>query len=222
MPKNSYWWVPKGTTNVTMGPWFPGGSSKTALVQYYGERPPSPGSEVEMDESFWCAFYDTKKKFLCYERKPHENQEDLTFGQDLLGNPLISLPERFSERCTLRFLNNVFLNRHEPTGSTFKDYPEYTLERGVTCQDVGFWWGPLPDAVFANMQCFLMLDLTNPLQWLETTWNLAYSMGFYTPDFQLAPLGIQTGFPMITFIGSWLNTQRYTFYWKSIDQAWKR
>merc|ERR1711988_700189 len=29
--KNDYWWVPKGTTNLTVGPWFPDGSTTTMV-----------------------------------------------------------------------------------------------------------------------------------------------------------------------------------------------
>lgn len=223
----AYWWVPEGTNNLTMGPWFPQGSSFTKMVKYEGSRPPSPGNSLELEEAFECAFYDSKKKFMCYERTPHENQPDTVLASDPFGifQPL-TFTERFSERCTLRWLNNVFLNRHEPSGSNVKDYPEYTLARGVTCRDVGYWFGPIPDAVFANMRVWLMLDLTDPIGWLETTWNLMYTQGFYTPDLQLAPLGLspfQTmGLQPIWPIGSWLNTQRYTFFWKSINQAWTR
>lgn len=188
--EDAYWWVPLGTTNITVGPWFPGGSSRTTLVKSTS-RPPSPGSVVDVDRHFMCAIYDAKKEWMCYERVPLANQ----------GATGV-LARKVTQMCNLRWLMNVFLVKHQPTGTGMGDYPEWIIEKGVGCQDVGYFVGPLPDTTFKYMRAWNMLDPERPLSLIRSLWA--------------------THYPMALARGSLMNTLRYITYWKAIAEAWER
>merc|ERR1711988_1502201 len=179
-----------GTTNLTMGPWFPapafdkGGAaagtpwkgSFTKLV-VVDQQPPSPGKLDEMDKLFPCAVLvgDT----MCYERVPWE----LQMPQKVVGVPPIGIfvPLKHTNKCSLRWITNVFLKRHEPTGS-FKSLPSMTIRKDGTCMDFGYGiMLPNPDAVFKNMQVFLKLDLKEPWMFFKNVWTLLYGMVFSDP-----------------------------------------
>lgn len=110
--KQKYWWLPEGSTNLTMGPFFPAGTSTTKLVKAY-VRPPSPGLIFEMDRPFDCAIYDEAKSNLCYERVPHESQVDTTVFDLGLGP---TFQKRETSRCTLRWILNVLMNDDGQSG----------------------------------------------------------------------------------------------------------
>merc|ERR1711988_328589 len=132
---------------------------------------------------------------------PFEAQEPMRIGP-------IEVPLKYTEKCSIRWLINVFLNRHEPSGS-MPAFHEFVIEKGVTCRDVGFWMAPAQDTAFQNLRVYNKLDLNKPFRWFEELWDVIYTMIYSDPLYG------------IFFQGS-RNTLGYVNYWKSIQQAYER
>lgn len=199
-----YWWVPKGTTEFLVGKWFEddeGLPKSTTTMVKTAKKPPSPGKIRDMDKLFDCAIYDAGKGSMCFERKPFEDQEPLSIGP-------IEVPYKVTEKCSVRWLIHVFLNRHEPSGS-MPNFDEFVVEKGVTCRDVGFWTVPVQDGAFQNLRAYNKLDLNKPFRWFEEVWNLLYAAMLSDPLHFI-------------FFGASKNTLSYASYWKSIQEAYDR
>merc|ERR1711918_201095 len=127
---------------------------------------------------------------MCYERTPWQMQPMQNVA--IPFSPLM-VPLKETNKCSLRWLVNVFLKRHEPTGS-FNSLPSMTIRRDGTCMDFGYGiMAPAPDTVFRNMQCFLKLDLKEPWMFFKNVWTLLF--GFMVSD------------PV--------NTMQYVTHWRS-------
>merc|ERR1712146_207896 len=120
--QDKYWWVPEGSTDDALGPYFP--SNDETLLVKVNKKPllgPAPS------EKFQCAIMGTRDEDgWCYDRF------------------------FFKDSCEMQWLLNVFLREHMPTGGMPK-VDKIKVKKGTQCLGEGYWMGPAPDSAFQSM-----------------------------------------------------------------------
>merc|ERR1712146_117878 len=117
-----YWWVPEGSTDAALGPYFPS-NDETILVKV--DKQPALGPAKS--EKFQCAIMGTRNEdSFCYDRF------------------------FFKDSCEMQWLLNVFFKEHMPTGGIPK-VEKLKIKKGSHCLGEGFWMGPAPDTAFQSM-----------------------------------------------------------------------